>query len=394
LIRRFLQFVKKLSFLVTDTFHPSPENDAKHSLLLLRLDGIGDYILFRNYLRVLARSATYGDFAVTLVGNTVFRELAEELDGDVVSRFIWVDRPRFVEDSSYRREKLAEICSVGYATVINPVYSRDFFWHDAIVRIVTAQVKIGSAGDCSNIHPFLKWIADGFYTRLIPATDAVLFEFDRNAEFFEGLLGEECAQPSLNLDVSSVAYDPSRLPDEYAVVFIGGGFSFRRWSIEKFARVSAYLHDECSLKTVLCGGPADSALARAFQSSAEHEYLDLVGGLSLTEFARVLKGARIIVSNETFAPHMAVALQVPNVVVVSNGNNYKRFNPYPERLTTSYSVVYPTKIEDRRGEEDYLVSSYSSGSSLDINDVTVEQVCRRIGEVVEAGTGARAWDRS
>ena len=51
--------------------------NAKH-ILLIRLDAIGDYILFRNFIEVLKRNPKYSDYKITLLGNIVWRELAEK----------------------------------------------------------------------------------------------------------------------------------------------------------------------------------------------------------------------------------------------------------------------------------------------------------------------------
>ena len=213
-----------------------PAKDIRpKSILIIRLDAIGDYVLFRNFIEVLRKSSDYRDYRITLLGNVVWRSLGEELDSGYVDEFIWLDRDRFVADFAYRSEKLKEINNPGYEIVLSPVYSRGFVYSDMIVRLVNAKHKIGSEGGLSNMLKWQKRRGDRYYTRLIPARDGVLFEFDRNKEFFEGFL-----QVRLDLQKPTIVPPkrecPFELPRRYAVLFIGASSRFRKWSCSRLRR--------------------------------------------------------------------------------------------------------------------------------------------------------------
>ena len=70
------------------------------------------------------------------------------------------DRRSFAKNFLYRYKKLREICSIGYETVISPVYSREFYFSDWIARSVHAKEKIASVGNYSNISPKQKKRSD------------------------------------------------------------------------------------------------------------------------------------------------------------------------------------------------------------------------------------------
>jgi ADP-heptose:LPS heptosyltransferase len=388
LFARIKRIVKNICFYCLDFFVPAARIIEDKSLLLLRLDGVGDYILFRNFIEVLLTSEYYGGYRITLVGNILWKNLAESFDGQFVENFIWIDKSEFTSSFLYRYHKLKEIASRGYSVVINPVYSRVFFDGDSIVKRVNSPVKIGSEGDLSNINSWLKKIGDRYYTRLIPVTNKIIFEFYRNREFFSDLLDRKVGihKPALKKDIF---LDPGQprvdgLPEQFALFFIGCGAEFRRWPIGHFAKLGRHLKRECSLDIVICGGTDDIDRSADFLEFFDDDCLNLVGRLSLTEFANILSRADIVVSNETFVPHMAVALDVKNVFVVSNGNHYKRFSPYPDEMTENYHVVYPPQIEENRNNFDYLCNTYGNGSSLNIGDVSVENLIKVIdGEFIE-----------
>jgi ADP-heptose:LPS heptosyltransferase len=369
-------YIKRVVFFITDllvrVLYSCPSGGD--GVLVVRLDAIGDYVLFRNFLADIKASDKYKNKKITLVGNIAWREIAEFFDSDVVDDFIWIDRSRFVRNIRYRFNKLSEIRSCCPTTVIQPTYSREFFLGDSVVNICSAREKIGSVGDCSNIKSWQKKISDLYYTKLIPASESVLFEFDRNKEFFAHLLGstvlseKPCMSKPKGIDLSRF-----NLPDSYAVFFIGASASFRKWSVYNYSLVAEYIYSKYSLPIVLCGGPGDVDDAEEFLRGIGCPVVDLVGKTSLVEFVNVLSKSEVVISNETSTPHFAVALGVKNIFVVSNGNHIVRFSPYPDYISKSYHVVYHPDILKN---PEYYFSGEGAGteSVLNINDIAPEAV--------------------
>jgi len=352
------------------------------SILLVRLDAIGDYVLFRNFIKVLKESEKYKDYKITLLGNSAWKSLSEELDAEYVNDFIWLDRNKFNKDFVYRYKKLKEIMACGYEVVLSPVYSREFFFGDAIVKLVHANEKIGSIGDTSNIQIWQKKISDSYYTKLISAKDEPIFEFSRNKEFFENFLHVRLDIKKPHIDLKSKKL-PFKLPQKYAILFIGASSSFRKWNIERFARVGEYLKEKHGYEIVLCGAPSDSEDATKFKNNFMGEYIDLVGKTSLVDLLYVIYNGNIIIANETSAPHFAVALEMTNIFVIYNGNHYGRFTPYPKDVSENYHVIYHPKIEKDLDDYEKLSNSYGFGSDLNIDDITKEMVIGKINSIIK-----------
>ncbi len=361
----------------------SPSKEIKpKSLLLIRLDAIGDYVLFRNFIEVLRNSQKYKDYKITLLGNSAWKSLCEELDGEFVDGFIWLDRVRFNKDFVYRYQKLQEIVSSGYEVALNSVYSREFFYGDAIIKLINANEKIGSVADVSNIRKWQKNISDKYYDVLVPAKSELMFEFDRNKEFFENLLDTkfDIKKPHIDLKPKKL---PFELPEKYAILFIGASASFRKWSIEKFAKVGKYLNEQYGYDIVLCGGPTDIDDANEFKKYYDGEFLNLVGKTSLVELLTVIYNGNLMIANETSAPHFAVSLEMTNIFVISNGNHYGRFTPYPKNMAPNYHVMYHPLIEKDLDDYEKLSNSYGYGSDLDIGEISVEMVKDKIDGVIK-----------
>ena len=84
------------------------------SLLIIRLDVIGDYVLFRNYLKTVRISEKYRNCRITLCGNILWKDIAETFDKEVVNSFIWVERKKFSENIFYKHKMLVDIYTEGF----------------------------------------------------------------------------------------------------------------------------------------------------------------------------------------------------------------------------------------------------------------------------------------
>ena len=73
-------FLNKMAYFQQDT----------EGVIIVRPDNIGDYILFRNFLPYISTSEKFQK-PLILIGNKVWRDLAEHFDQPFIHRFIWVN---------------------------------------------------------------------------------------------------------------------------------------------------------------------------------------------------------------------------------------------------------------------------------------------------------------
>jgi ADP-heptose:LPS heptosyltransferase len=376
-----IPLIKLIVYFFVNLLVRSSNKINKKNLLIIRLDAIGDYVLFRNFIKILKTNNNYKDYKLTLLGNIRWKSLAIDLDSEFIEHFIWLDRDRFSRDLSYRYFKLKEITSKGYEEVLSPSYSREFYCIDNIVKIVSAKNKIGSVGDYSNISKWQKIIGDRYYTKLIDANNEIVFEFLRNKIFFENFLGSEIelTKPTIQLNDRNVNIN---LPKHYVILFVGAGEKFRQYNIKNFVEIAKHLNENYNYEIVLCGGNDDIQIAKEFGSFFEGHYLDLVAKTSLSDLLQVINLGDLIISNDSSAPHIAVALGKINVIVISNGNHYGRFTPYPESITDRYSAIYHPFIEKKKHKYKELINSYGYSSNLNIDDIDVRSVLKKIDNVL------------
>jgi ADP-heptose:LPS heptosyltransferase len=352
------------------------------TMLIVRLDAIGDYVLFRNFIKILKESSKYKNFKITLCGNKVWKELAESLDSIIVDNFIWMDRKKFYGNLFYKYKLLKKIHNCGFEIAIEATYSREILFGDEIIRLSKAKERIGTQG---SLDKHAKWkrnlFSDKWYTKLISSDEGNLFEFSRNKEFFQNLLGTEIKIIKPSIDVTNIFFD--KLPEKnYIVLFPGGSSKERRWDIHNFLEIARYILKNTPFNIVVDGSPKEVSLSQIIWDNLKSRRVFITTGkTSLLEMAKLLSRAELLISNETSAVHFSVAVNT-KFICISNGAYYNRFHPYPKDIFDGAYYIYPDEITKNLDNTDYLENKFRYSSKLDINSVSKEEVKKIIKELL------------
>ncbi|MDO7886905.1 glycosyltransferase family 9 protein [Hymenobacter cheonanensis] len=330
--------------------------DARR-VLVVRNDSIGDYLLYRPWLRRLSAEVQRRGQRLTLLANELWAPLASTWDGDLFAEVIPFQAGRFMMDLAYRADILRQVGSRGFGEVIYPLHVREAAVEN-FIRFMKAPVRVASQGE----HRTGPWfeLLDAGYTRLLPSTRAVLFEYDRNREFFEnwlgsaaGLLPAEAAPLALPAALTTAAAPAT----PYIVLFPGASAKQKRWPTGHFAQLAQALHKEVSghYQLVLAGSPADATLARQIEQAAGAAVplLNRCGQTDLPGLAALVAGASLLISNDTVAAHLAAQAGTPGLVLLM-GENYGKFFPYPPALLRApCRCLFPPSQEVRFAQGDF-----------------------------------------
>lgn len=369
--------IKSVIYFIIDLFIKSNKNIKQKSLLLIRLDAIGDYILFKDFIKILKKSEKYKNYSITLLGNPIWKNLIEVSDNKFIDKFIWLERSKFSKNLFYRYKKLQEIASQGYDVIISPTFSRAFFYEDNIVKLVCAKEKIGSKGNTSNITFKQKNLGDLGYTNLIDTTKKITFEFYRNKEFFENLLNTKI---ELNKPVLFPKNKNSlkNISKKYAILFIGGSDNYKKWSPQNFAKVAIHLNRKYDYKIVICGSSEDEQNANILIKNYNGKIINFVGKTDLLELIELISKSDLLLSNETSGPHIAAALNKKNIFVIYNGKHFGRFVPYPKEILKDYHVIYHSYINNNIDHYKKISNKHDFNVFLNINEIDADDVIKKI----------------
>lgn len=375
----FKKYLKNLFYFISKIFEKNlafiSKSKLKKTLVVIRTDAIGDYILFRNFLKPLYEK--YGK--LTLVGNIAYQELALELDKEYFQEFIPIDRKKFARNIFYRFKMIKKLRESSYTTLINPIYSRDRISED-ITRIIDAKEKITSIGNDSNLPQKLKERYDRNYTTLLPAKNEVMFEFYRNLEFFRHLISSVLEVDFyINIQNPQEAINAFNLSSPYAVLFIGASAQFRKWSNDNFLKVAKFLHSQYGENIVICGGGEDFINGEYIRTELQKSSIpcsNLCGKTSLIDLGKIISNTQLLISNETSAVHLAMAIGKCKIFVISNGNHLHRFTPYPPQFDQNYHSIFHPLLYDAKNINQYI----GKISTLNINDVSAKKVIKFIND--------------
>ena len=120
--------------------------------------------------------------------------------------------------------------------------------------------------------------------------------------------------------------------DAYAVVHMGPGHWRKEWPLENWKIVIREL-GQFGIPVVLTGSGLHQMSAAREVSKSVPGALDLSGQLDWNEFRGVLAGARLVLSVDTVAMHLAAAAGVPVVALMTGMDRTDRWQPIGPAVT-------------------------------------------------------------
>lgn len=352
---------------------PPPDPQVKR-LLLIRLDDIGDYLLFRNQLTLYKKSPRWQGYSITLLGNASWQPVFTRLDSVAVDQALWVNKNRYLQHADYRLEIWQQLRAQGFDVVIAPSRTRPLLLDDMCMLAAAPTRTLGCLN--TNVHGRWNRLSDGLYTELFAPADSLLHEFRFNADFAEWACGLPSAHRHPVIDPT---FQP-RTSDKYVLCFIGANTRSKRWPVERWVEFIQQYQERHPGKVVLAGaGDTELRMAELIQQRTRAD--SIVGKVSLTEFLDWVAGAEAVVTNDTMAAHVAASRNRPTVIV-ANGVNYMRFTEYGNIGMSNVATVYPKAFMRRRqrvGEGPY---AYSEAVSADIESITAAEVLSKLDDTL------------
>lgn len=108
----------------------------------------------------------------------------------------------------------------------------------------------------------------------------------------------------------------------------GSAWPTKRWPAERFAEAAGALREKLGATVVLSGGEADAPVAREVAALAAGAVVDLTGRVSVPGWIALIARARVLVSNDSAAAHVAAAVGTPVVAVFGPTVPDQGFAPY------------------------------------------------------------------
>ncbi|WP_457600679.1 glycosyltransferase family 9 protein [Hydrogenivirga sp.] len=153
-----------------------------------------------------------------------------------------------------------------------------------------------------------------------------LHEVDRNLELLKPLGIKEFIRethlPVGEEEMEEVLGKFGLQPSDYLVLNPFSNFPLKEWSMDNWARLIGSLE---GVNVVVTGLPSDREKADRLKERVH--FVDLVGRTSLRELMALIKGAKLVVSNDSSPVHIANAVGVPAITVYTATSSGYGFYP-------------------------------------------------------------------
>jgi ADP-heptose:LPS heptosyltransferase len=113
-------------------------------------------------------------------------------------------------------------------------------------------------------------------------------------------------------------------PGQYLCIHPGARTRNKCWPARHFAEVGDRLAEEFGLQVVLTGSAQEADVTAEVAAHMRHEPIDAAVPISLGAMAVLLRGARLLLCNDTGVSHIAAGLKVKSVVVFSKADIARR----------------------------------------------------------------------
>lgn len=314
---------------------------TEKKLAIVRLDDIGDYLLWRNFIEVYKQSERFANYSITLIGNIVWKDIFDAFDRQAVDDTIWVHKQQYLSSESYRNELWQTIREQKFETIVCPSRTRPLLLDDLIVVASGAANRFAA----HNSLPLAKSniISDALYNKfLVQEEPAHEFIFNKHFASFVSGVQQTIALPFLPISNSPI--NPQQV-----ICFIGAAAQSKTWPLQYWIELVKLLQ-KGGFEPLLSGGKNEMLIAEKIVA-ATHAH-SIVGQTNLVDTLNAIAASLAVITGDTMAAHAAVSLKKPSVIL-ANGVNAQRFVAYEEAGFDKVKTVFTQQYLSSKKDQNY-----------------------------------------
>ena len=284
-------------------------------ILCVRLDALGDVIMTGPALRALKQSAP--DRHITLLTSAAgvhAGRLMPCIDDIWSYEAPWMKGAHTGESAAADRALISRLHQGAFdAAVLFTVYSQNPLPAALMCWLADIPLRVAHCRE-NPYHLLTDWIPE-------PEPESYIRHEVRRQLDLVRHLGAEAASERLFLQIPGAAFDnlddtlgPLRTKiDEAVVIHAGATAASRRYPAEQFAVAADRLALAWEGPIIFTGVESERPLVESIRARMNVPTYSLVGRLQLPELAALLSRARVLISNNTGAVHVAAAVGTPVV---------------------------------------------------------------------------------
>ena len=304
-----------------------------NAVLIIKRDGIGDFILFKDAFKRLRE--LYKDKKLIICVTQYTKPLAESYG--YFDEVITLSKSDFTVGNIYKTYEL--LSKYKFDLLLHPTQPRNIE-SEIIAYLVNAKTKIASRGEKGGISQKLKDKFDTIYDKLIDTGNENMTMI-QTANFVRalGAIDYKISMPRLTPTEDFKMF----LPENFFVVFMGGSIYNKLWPADRFYKVAKHVSEKTGYECVVLGTKEDYNELAEFKSQGDLKVYSYIGKTSVLEVISIISKAKLVVSNDTSAVHIANALGVKSVAVTGQFSGSK-FYPYVVEKENE-GDIYPIAVQ-------------------------------------------------
>lgn len=222
--------------------------------------------------------------------------------------------------------------------------------------------KMYSLPDLRKVRPIQHRISNINYPTL---SENILkffhIDIDYNFEVF--------AQNSVTAKSVAAKLDEAKILSGYAILHPGSALPCQRWPTSRFAEIGKYLTSQYGLSVIITGIENERELADQVVDASDGSAISFAGKTSLAETIELIRGAKIVISNDTGLLHLASIQNVPTLGIFGTRENPKWWFP----LGTKKYVILGFSNDSLRYNDENIIT--------DLLNIEVDEVKKVIDQM-------------
>jgi len=380
-IKKFLQIPVRyfVKMVVAISFYTAPKKGSKPTLLIISDNGLGDYFLVQNYFKYLRTSTRYKNHKIIVLSKTDRIDCYKKFNKDIFDEIIPFYPAKYTSNFIYRIYILNKLIYKNITEVLNVLVSYTDIDYDSLSTTSILQYLKPEHAVAHIIKPNDNKLLEKFnlYDELITTDRTDMYEFDRNRQFFENLLGLKIYEGNL----------PRIKTDSNVVTNRIGICPFKRNTTQVLTKefwielINLITENNPNFAVSIIGAPQDfsdvNEIIRSIKNN--NNVLNLAGKIKSSDLPEYIHSCEALISVETGTVHIASAVDT-NTLCISNGSFYKRFQPIPSDYI---NYIYPPEYYNTpKPAKDGLNIYANKTEDFDINTITAETIFNKFNEIL------------
>lgn len=350
----------------------------KNGLVAIRMDGLGDMILFRQSLDYYAEAFTIPQDQITVLGCHSWRRLADTIFAGY--RVVTIDEHAFERRFFYRLKIALWLAKQGFHTAVCDIYFRKTMTCDSLLYASYAdRIAVCEPHPSNKTKPRFDYYRH-LYTDVIDTGPHPTHETIRHYRFISGVLGRDVSPQPVAIPWRQTSTTP--FPQPYVAFNFGSNEAGRRWPFENFIALAKRVIER-GYYAVFLGGPAEHDYSDTLNAAYQHcRLINFIGqDKGLHDVLDILQAAHAVITSETGPGHFAFALQKPTLMLCGGGA-YETFVPYPNVIATQHTR-FAYAYRDCFGCLEHCPYRTDATQPFPcLSDISVDRAWERFGDLV------------